>query len=59
MYIDKLYEKVTRDKKKLAEEYDVSISAVVYIGDNHYIVVKDGKEIRVWWEEILQTDYRF
>ena len=47
MYIDKLMEKVERDIKKLAEQYDVSISAVVYIGDNHYIVVKDGKEIRI------------
>ena len=47
MYIDKLLKKVERDIKKLAEQYDVSISAVVYIGDNHYIVVKDGKEIRI------------
>jgi hypothetical protein len=40
-------EKAFKDRKELAEEYGVSTSAVVWIGDNRYIVVKDGKEIRI------------
>lgn len=40
-------EKAEKDRIELAEEYGVSPSAVVWIGDNHYIVVKDGKEIRI------------
>lgn len=42
-----IWEKVRKDKKELAESYGVSESAVVYIGDNKYIVVKDGQEIRI------------
>ena len=38
-------EKAKRDKEALAMEYDVSLSAIVWIGNNHYIIVKDGKEI--------------
>ena len=40
-------EKAMKDKKELAIEYGVSISSIVWIGDNKYIVVKDGKEIRI------------
>ena len=40
-------EKAKRDKAELAKEYDVPTSAVVWIGDNKYIVIKDGKEIRI------------
>lgn len=40
-------EKAQKDKKALAKEYGVSTSAIVWLGDNHYIVVKNGKEIRV------------
>lgn len=40
-------EKAIKDKKELAKEYDVPISAIVWIGDNHYIVVKNGKEIKI------------
>lgn len=39
--------KAVRDKEKLAEEYGVSVSSVVWIGDNKYIIVKNGTEIRV------------
>lgn len=45
--MNKVIDKATRDKMELANLYDVSTSAIVWIGDNHYIVVKDGKEIRV------------
>ena len=48
MFIDKLMEKVARDKKSLAETYGTAESSIVYIGDNKYIVVtQDGKEIRI------------
>lgn len=40
-------EKAIKDKAELAKQYSVPISAIVWIGDNHYIVVKDGKEIRI------------
>ena len=48
MYIDKLWEKVARDRKSLATSYNTDESKIVYIGDNKYIVItKDGKEIRI------------
>lgn len=40
-------EKAIKDKQELAREYNVPVSAIVWIGDNHYIVVKDGKEIKI------------
>lgn len=40
-------EKAIKDKNELAKEYDVPVSAIVWIGDNHYIIVKNGKEIRI------------
>lgn len=40
-------EKAIKDKNKLAKEYNVPVSAIVWIGDNHYIVTKNGKEIRI------------
>lgn len=45
--INKWIEKARSDKEELARQYDVPTSAIVWIGDNHYIVVKDGKEIRI------------
>ena len=48
MYIDKLLEKVRKDKKELAIAYDTDESKIVYIGNNKYIVVlKDGQNIRI------------
>ena len=40
-------EKAAKDRIELAEEYGVSTSSIVWIGDNHYIVIKDGKEIKI------------
>ena len=40
-------EKAAKDRIELAKQYGVPSSCVVWIGDNHYIVVKDGKEIRI------------
>lgn len=40
-------EKAKKDRTELAKEYGVPESAVVWIGDNKYIIVKDGKEIRL------------
>ena len=40
-------DKAQKDRKELAKEYDVSESAIVWMGDNKYIVIKDGKEIRI------------
>lgn len=40
-------EKAQKDRLELAQAYGVSVGAVVWLGDNKYIVVKDGKEIRI------------
>ena len=40
-------EKAIKDKAELAAQYGVSTSSIVWIGDNRYIVVKDGKEIKI------------
>ena len=40
-------EKAQRDCAELAAQYGVPQSSVVWIGDNKYIVVKDGNQIRV------------
>ena len=37
--------KAEKDRAELAREYNVDTSSIVWIGDNKYIVVKDGKEI--------------
>ena len=48
MFIDKLLEKVRKDKSEIAQSYGIDSSCVVYIGDNKYIaVLPDGKEIRI------------
>ena len=48
MYIDKLMEKIKKDRQELAKSYNTSESSIVYIGDNKYIVVlPNGKEIRI------------
>lgn len=40
-------EKAIKDKEELAKQYGVSPTSIVWIGDNRYIVVKDGKEIKI------------
>ena len=40
-------DKAIKDKQELAIEYSVPISSIVWIGDNHYIVIKDEREIRI------------
>lgn len=42
-----MIEKASKDKLKIAQKYNVSPSSIVWMGDNHYIVVKDGKEIKI------------
>ena len=40
-------EKAQRDRIAIANSYGVPVSSVVWIGDNKYIVVKEGREIRI------------
>ena len=40
-------EKAAKDRVELAQQYGVPSSCVIWIGDNKYIVIKDGKEIRI------------
>ena len=46
-FVHKIIDKAQKDRAKLAEEYGVSESSVVWLGDNKYIVVKNGVEIRI------------
>lgn len=41
---EKVIEKASKQARKLERDYNAS---VVWMGDNRFIVVKDGKEIRV------------
>ena len=40
-------ERAMKAKEKLAKEYDVSITSIVWTGEKKFIVVKEGKEIIV------------
>ena len=39
-------EKAQKDKLEIAKKYNIPISTIVWIGDNHYIIVKNGIEIK-------------
>lgn len=41
-------ERAKREKLELAKKYGVSTSAIVWLGDSRYIIVKSGREIKVW-----------
>lgn len=47
MYAEKTIDKARKDVRGLAKSYDIPESSIVWIGDNKYIVVKDGKEIYI------------
>ena len=47
MKLKATFDKVQKDRKELATSYKVAESSIVWIGDNHYIIMKDGKEIRI------------
>lgn len=44
---NKTIEKAQRDRAEIAVEYETPVSSVVWIGNNKYIVVKDGKQIYI------------
>ena len=44
---NKAIETAQKDRAELADSYNVPISAVVWLGDNKYIVIKNGEEIRI------------
>lgn len=46
-YAYKAIEKAQKDREEIAKSYNVSTSAVVWMGDNKYIVIKDGKQILI------------
>ncbi len=46
-YAEKAIEKARKDCNELAESYNVPRSSVFWMGNNKYIVIKDGKEIRI------------
>lgn len=40
-------DRAARTKEKLAALYDVPISSIIWMGDDRYIIVKNGKEFCV------------
>lgn len=44
---ERAIEKAQRTKAQLAAEYGVPTSSIVWCGDSRYIIVKDGKEIKI------------
>lgn len=40
-------EKAVQRKVELSKQYGVPTSSIVWIGGNHYIIVKDSQEIKV------------
>lgn len=55
-YAEKAIERASKATEELSKKYSVPTSSIVWIGNNNYIVVKDGKEIRIKNYEI---DARF
>ena len=51
-YLDKLYERINEQRKKLSEEYNVSENAIVWIGNNHFIICKNEQTIRIWKQKL-------
>ena len=47
MNAEKKIEKAQRDCEQLAESYNVPLSCVLWMGDNKYIVIKDGQTIYI------------
>lgn len=47
IYVEKIIEKAARDREEIAQEYNASVSAVVWIGGNKYIVIKNGQQIMI------------
>lgn len=46
-FTHKIIEKAQKDVQELAQKYGVPASSVVWMGDNKYIVVKDGNSILI------------
>lgn len=48
MNMEKMLDRVKRDKKELAKAYNTDKSKIIWRGLNRYIVItKDGQEIRI------------
>lgn len=48
MNMEKMLDRVKRDKKELAKSYNTDKSKIIWCGLNRYIVItKDGQEIRI------------
>lgn len=46
---EKAIERAIEAKKKLCKIWDVDMSHVIWCGYEKYIVIKDGKEIKIGW----------
>lgn len=46
-FAEKAIEKAQKDVSELSKEYNVPTSAVIWMGGNKYIIIKEGKEILI------------
>ena len=44
---ESVLDKVIKDKNRLAKIYSVPVSAIIWTGNNHYIIIKSGEEIKI------------
>ena len=45
---EKMIEMAYNRKIALSEKYGVPVASIVWMGDNSFIVVKDGEQIRIY-----------
>lgn len=45
MNTDKFFEEIKNKKTELSEKYEVPVTSIVYVGDDKFVVVKNGVEI--------------
>lgn len=46
-YAEKAIKKAQKDKMELSQEYNLSENTIVWIGNNKYIIIRNGEEIRI------------
>lgn len=46
-FSEKIIERANRNKKEFAALYDVSESNVIWLGNEQFIIIKNGEEIRI------------
>ena len=45
---EQMIEYAQKRKLAISKKYDVPVSSIVWMGDNSFILVKDGEQIRIY-----------